>query len=92
MHDALEFLIRPLASALLWVARGLLWLGWDFGVETVGWTIGWQTCRLVSGGRYPPERLGGQEEAPAVRAFLIEFIGLGCLALLVWALAHYLSA
>lgn len=91
MHDAAELLIRPIATALLYLARGLLWLGWDFCVQTVGWTVGWLVCRFITAGRFPAERVGDLDDAPGGVAFFVELIGLACLAALAWILGSYLG-
>ena len=70
---------RSIVAAVL---RALWWLAWDFGVETIGWSIGWGSWRLLSAGRFPRERLGEQDEAPGGVALLVEATGL--LALAIW--------
>lgn len=92
MHDVAELLIRPIASALLFVVRGLLWIGWELCFQTVGWAVGWLVCRLVSAGRFPAEGLGALEQVHEGKAFAVECIGLGCLFFLAWALSRYLGA
>jgi hypothetical protein len=72
---------RSIISAVL---RALWWLAWDFGVETIGWAIGWGFYRLATAGRFPGERLGEQDEASGGTAFLVETTGLVILALAIW--------
>jgi hypothetical protein len=72
---------RSIVSAVL---RALWWLAWDFGVETIGWSIGWGFYRLATAGRFPCERLGDQDEASSGTAFLVEATGLVILALAIW--------
>ena len=72
---------RSIVSAVL---RALWWLAWDFGVEAIGWSIGWAFYRLATAGRFPRERLGHQDEASGGTAFLVETTGLGILALAIW--------
>ena len=72
---------RSIISAVL---RALWWLAWDFGVETIGWAIGWGFYRLATAGRFPGERLGEQDEAGGGTAFLVETTGLVILALAIW--------
>lgn len=71
-------------SIIAAVLRALWWLAWDFGVETIGWSIGWGVFRLASAGRYPRERLGEQDEAAGGTALLVETTGLLVLALAIW--------
>ena len=71
-------------SILAAVLRALWWLAWDFGVETIGWSIGWGFYRGVSAGRFPRERLGEQDEASVGVALLVQVTGLLLLALAIW--------
>ncbi|MCM5682333.1 hypothetical protein M8A51_22625 [Schlegelella sp. S2-27] len=87
MDDVLEMLLRPIAKLLLALLRGLLWLGWELMFETIGWTVGWLLCRLLSAGRWPRQRWSQQDEAPGGVALVVELIGLGALALAVAALS-----
>ena len=52
-------------SIIAAVLRALWWLAWDFGVETIGWSIGWGVCRLVTAGRFPHERLASRTKPAA---------------------------
>lgn len=74
---------RTLLAAVL---RALWWLAWDFGVETIGWSIGWAFFRAITGGRFPAERLGEVDEASFGVACLVETVGLALLALAIWLL------
>jgi hypothetical protein len=69
------------------VLRALWWLAWDFGVETIGWSIGWGFYRLATGGRFTHERLGEQDEAGSGVALFVEVTGLVILALAIWLVA-----
>jgi hypothetical protein len=80
LDDAIGFPRAFLAAVL----RGLWWLAWDFGVETIGWSIGWGFYRLATGGRFPRERLGEQDEASSGVAVFVEVTGLVLLALAIW--------
>lgn len=71
-------------AMLVAVLRALWWLAWDFGVESVGWAIGWGFYRLVTGGRFPRERLGEQDEGSAGVVLFVEVTGLVILALAIW--------
>lgn len=71
-------------SVLSAVLRALWWLAWDFGVETIGWAIGWGFYRGVTAGRFPSENLGEQDETNAGVALLVEATGLVLLALAIW--------
>ena len=76
-------------SIIAAVLRALWWLAWDFGVETIGWSIGWGVCRLVTAGRFPHERLGEQDEASSGVAGLVEGTGLLVLALAIWLVTSH---
>ena len=80
----LDDVITVPRSIIAAVLRALWWLAWDFGVETIGWSIGWGVFRLASAGRCPRERLGEQDEAAGGTALLVETTGLLVLALAIW--------
>jgi len=86
MFDLSDLLSKPV-GLILSILRALWWLGWDFAVQTVGWSIGWIILRTLTVGRFPFERFGGVDEASGVHAFIVEFIGLGSLAAGIWWLA-----
>lgn len=78
-------LLRP----ALWIARALWWLSYDFCVRTVGWSIGWPICRLLTFGRWPDTGFRELDETDVMHAFMVELIGLGALALAIYGmLAH----
>lgn len=87
MADLAELLIRPIASVVLRFLRALLWLGWDIGVSTIGWSVGWCICRVLSFGRFPSVRLGDEDAYDFLPCLLVEVIGLLALALCVWWLS-----
>jgi hypothetical protein len=88
--DLEDLIFRPIARFALMIARALWWLGWDFFVETVGWSIGWPICRVLSFGRFPETGFGELEETPFWAAVLVEATGLAALALIIWGLSAYL--
>ncbi|MBT0959585.1 hypothetical protein [Denitromonas iodatirespirans] len=73
-------------TLLVGVLRALWWLGWEFMIETVGWSIGWCALRVLTVGRFPRERLSGQDDASGPVQCLVESVGLLCLAALLWRL------
>ena len=76
-------LLRP----LLWLARGLWWLGFDFMVRTVGWTIGWLIWRLFTFGRFPDTGIRELDETVLWASILVEITGLAVLAGAIWWLS-----
>jgi len=91
MIEFADTLLRPVATLLLGIARFLLWLGWEFFVQTVGWSIGWLVCRAIFFGRFPTEALGDRDEASFGTALMVELVGLATLAGTVWLLSRHLS-
>lgn len=79
--------LRPIA----WVLRALLWLGWEFLFERVGWWIGWSVCRCFSLGLFPKAGLGEGEEVPILLRVAVELMGLAALAALLWAVMSRLG-
>lgn len=80
--EVFELPLRLVVSVL----RALWWLGWEFMIETVGWSIGWCVLRTLTLGKLPRERLSGQDDASWTVQCLVESIGLLCLAGLIWRL------
>jgi len=91
LFDVSDLLLRPVASALLWIARVLWWLGWEFFVETIGWSIGWPICRALTLGRFPDTGFRDQEETSWWASLLVELVGLGALLGAIWLLSRYLQ-
>ncbi len=91
MDDVPGLIFAPLLRLLYALLQGLLWLGWEVGVETIGWGIGWAFCRLCTLGQLPKEGLGEQEQCNPFSALAIELLGLLLLAAAVWLLATLLG-
>ena len=89
MLEGFDAFVRPILSSVLAVARVLLWLGWDFGFQIVGWSIGWVVCRIITFGKFPHVGFGDVEQMEFWVALLVEIIGLLVLALAVLLLSGY---
>jgi hypothetical protein len=76
-------------TLVLGVLRVLWWLGWDFGVRTVGWSIGWVVLRGLSLGRFPQEPLDGVDDASAACEVFVDLLGLALIALGIWLLSGH---
>lgn len=74
-----------LRRVLLGIARVIWWLVWDIGCETIGWSLGWVTCRVLTVGRFPPAGWDQEEEAAWWEALLVMLVGLLVLGGLAWA-------
>ena len=84
MLDLID-LFRP----ALWVARALWWLGYEFAIRTVGWTIGWLIWRAFTLGRFPDTGIREIDETALWASILVEVTGLAALAWTIWWLhAH----
>lgn len=86
MLDLSDLLDVP-KGLVLGVLRALWWLAWDFCVETVGWSIGWATLRLLSFGRFPQAPLRGVDDASGPLRLFVEVVGLVVLGTAIWALS-----
>jgi hypothetical protein len=86
-----DLLFRPVARLVLMVARALWWLGWEFLVGTVGWSIGWPIWRMLTAGRFPSTGFGELEDTAWWAALMVELTGLAALALVIWGLAVYVG-
>ena len=86
MLDPTDLLDAP-RSLLLGFLRLAWWFAWDFWVETVGWTVGWCFLRALSLGRFPQGRWRDPDEAGFAHALYVQLVGLGTLALCIWALS-----
>lgn len=84
----LDDMLRP----MLWVARALWWLAWDFMVQTIGWSIGWCIWRGLTFGRFPEADLKEMERASFWVSVLVELTGLAALGGVIVLLAYRLSA
>ena len=87
MVDAAD-LIRP----LYWLARSLVWVGWDLLVQTVGWSVGWLLLRVLTLGRVPRYRLSELDKVSWWYGLFVEMVGLAALAAVVWYLSGFLPA
>lgn len=86
MLDPTDWIDLP-KNLVLGVLRALWWLGWDFIIQTVGWSIGWCVLRVLTLGHYPRERLGDLAGASWVTSLWVELVGLAVLATTIWWLA-----
>lgn len=75
-------------AALVKLLRALWWLGWDFCVRTVGWSIGWMFLRIVTFGRFPREEIKQLDNAPWLLGMLVEILGLALLAMGIFAVSN----
>ena len=91
MIDVEDFVFRPIARLVLIIARALWWLGWEFFVQTIGWSIGWPIWRLLTFGRFPDTGFRDLNETSWGAALLVELTGLGALALVICGLVSYVS-
>ena len=82
MFDLVD-LFRP----ALWVARALWWLGYEFTVRTVGWSIGWVIWRTFTLGRFPDTGLRDIDETELWASILVEITGLAALTGIIWWLS-----
>lgn len=85
-------LLRALLRMVLGLLRVLLFIGWDLLFEQVGWFVGWLFYRGISFGRFPEQQLSEQDRASTGTAILVEFTGLGLLALAIYGLSQVLAA
>lgn len=83
----LDDIFRP----ALWVARALWWLGWEFMVRTVGWSIGWVIWRGLTLGRFPDTGFHDLEQTGFWPSLLVELTGLAALAGAIWWLSMRVS-
>lgn len=86
MFDLSDLITKPI-SLVLGILRALWWLGWDFTIQTIGWSIGWLILRTITMGHFPHEPVGGVDEAHWVHALIVEIIGLAALATAIWWLS-----
>jgi hypothetical protein len=77
---------------MYWLARTLLWVGWDMLFQTVGWSIGWLVLRAVTFGHVPHFGFTELEQASWWYGLLVEFVGLATLGALVWYLSGLLPS
>jgi hypothetical protein len=84
-------LLRALLRMVLGLLRALLFIGWDLLFEQVGWFVGWFFYRVISFGRFPEQQLSEQDRASTGTAILVEFTGLGLLALAIYGLSQMLG-
>jgi hypothetical protein len=68
--------------------RALWWLGWDFCVRTVGWSIGWIFLRAITLGRFPAVRISQLDDSPVLIGILVEVLGLALLAACIFAVTQ----
>lgn len=87
MLDFLDIIELP-RKLILGLLRALWWLGWEFCVQTVGWSVGWFFCRAITFGRFPSEQLNQLDEASLFIAFVVEALGLALIALAIYFLSQ----
>ena len=75
-------------SAVAKLLRALWWLGWDFCIRTVGWSIGWVFLRAITLGRFPKEEIDHLDNAPWFLGLLVEILGLVLLAASIFAVSN----
>lgn len=88
MLDLLLDLTELSRSILLGLLRSLWWLGWEFCVRTVGWSIGWLALRTITAGQFPKEGIKQLDDVPWLRGVLTEILGLGLLATTIYVLSQ----
>lgn len=71
-------------TLVLWALRALWWLGWEFGVQIVGRSVGWSFCRAITFGHFPAEQLSELEESNPFIAFFTELLGLALIAFAIY--------
>jgi hypothetical protein len=89
MFDASDLFDVP-KSLLLGVLRVLWWLGYDFLIQTIGWSVGWLTLRLLTLGGFPGEPINALHQVGTAKAALVELVGLITLACLILLLSGHL--
>lgn len=87
MFDLLDLFTLP-KNLVLALFRGLWWLGWDFCVQTIGWTLGWIVCRTLTLGRFPAQGITRLDEANLFHALVVEMIGLALIAVIIYRLSE----
>ena len=83
--------VSELARFILAVARGLFWLAWEFLIHTIGWSIGWTLCRLISLGTFPKVQISELDDTPLSIAIIVEIIGLAFLVCIIYWLTNYIN-
>ena len=91
MDEVASELLKPIARVVLAIARGLLWLSWEFMIQTIGWGIGWIICRLVSFETFPKEKISEVDDASWPVAIIVEVVGLVFLACLAYWLTGFVE-
>ena len=86
MFDPTDIFDAP-KSVVLAVLRFLWWLGWELLVETVFWSIGWSSLRVLSLGRFPEERVTEQDAASGFTQFFVQVTGASVLGTAIWLLS-----
>ena len=79
MLDAVD-LFRP----ALWLARALWWLGFEFMIRTVGWSIGWLIWRAFTLGRFPETGIRELDDTVLWASIMVEITSLAALAGVIW--------
>jgi hypothetical protein len=74
-------------NAILFVLRVLWWFAWDFCVETIFWSLGWLTLRIVTFGRFPQEKITEVDSVYWPKALLVEAVGALVLGAAIWLLS-----
>jgi hypothetical protein len=86
LDDVADDVGKPLVRFVISCLRFLLYLGWDWGVETIGWSVGWCFYRAISLGTFPKEKWEEQDNATLSTVLTVEFTGLGIIASLIYLL------
>jgi hypothetical protein len=84
--DIADDIGKPLLRFVVSCLRFLLHLGWDWGVEVIGWSVGWCFFRVISLGTFPKENWDEQERASFSTSLTVEITGLGLIAGLIYLL------
>jgi len=84
-----ETFLRPVVSFALAILRALLWVGWDFGFQIVGWSIGWLVCRALTLGKFPAAAFNEVDNVDFWVALFIEIVGLAVLSAVIFVISGY---
>jgi len=75
MEDVVEGLFKILARAILYIARGVVWIAWEFMREKFLWYLGWPVCKVMTFGKLPRVRIGNVDDEHLVVFTLVIAIG-----------------
>lgn len=91
MEEVASESLKPIARLFLAIVRGLIWLAWELMIQTIGWSIGWVICRVISFGYFPKEKVSELDSTPVTVAFVVEIIGLAFLCFLAYWLSKFVG-